>query len=1085
MPQHELPIITVTQTLENELHLAEALFFPETLRFNDDGPRAQESLQANLHKLVEELPLAWLHQRHPAGQPELGEVVITLPPPTHNSLWRAPVTLRFPVVYWQHGQAAHLAYVPALHIEVVATSPATRAALERKLVEQIEAALVRIQARHSLGRLVWLQRCRELQIIPQQIEVALLTPKQIAARELASKEEQKSALAEAGTDLTKEPLPAAFEMDEVVRQLAEAMTGRQARSVLLVGRSGVGKTAAIYELARRRGEYGLGHTPFWATNGSRLIAGMSGFGQWQERCQKLWREAAEARAILYLGNLIELMEVGKHSGNNQGIAGFLRPYIARGDVLAIAECTSEQLPIIERADPRLLQAFQQIKIEEPTIARGRTILLSFALTHGSGAEIELESIERTDQLHRRYAAYSAYPGRPVRFLKNLLQDRESVAPLTAEEVTTAFSRETGLPRVLLDEREQLDLTATRDWFAARVIGQPAAVDLIVDLLATVKAGLTRPRKPIASLLFIGPTGVGKTEMAKALAEFLFQDRNRMVRFDMSEYADPFSINRLIGGQFGAEGLLTAKVREQPFAVVLLDEFEKAHPLFFDLLLQVLGEGRLTDALGRVADFSNAVVIMTSNLGAQSFQRGLVGFKQAAATRQAASKHFLAAVRKALRPEMFNRIDRIVPFAPLDEATVERIAVRELERLRGRDGLRYRGVTLEIAEGVAQHFARRGYEPRYGARPLKRVIERELLVPLAEKLNQQPSNEALTARLWLADESLQLTVQAVRNAPTKLADHPLANLVRNCQQTRREAQALHNSPTVRTLQNEIYTLERLEKRLARGKWRNPLEAQRLVPLPRLKQAVQTLGDFVTQIAALEDEALLTLYGRRTAEQTDLQTRLAQAFNQWQELLLATYALKFKKTDEITLVIFSEDNERLFELAGIYCAIANRRQAQVTAYQFTVKHQRSPRAKSQSAGKDAAAELERRRIETINDFLAAPRPGVIGLALGLAAPLIFPLFELERGLHRFKREKKSSECLVLASEDKPDEYQPPAGIARQGAIGNHELRRTYQFDQAKLKDAALDAEWQWDGRLNVHVVESLMQESLLKQARALFA
>src|SRR5262249_55468409 len=161
--------------------------------------------------------------------------------------------------------------------------------------------------------------------------------------------------------------------------------------------------------------------------------------------------------------------------------------------------------------------------------------------------------------------------------------------------------ETGLPRVLLDPDVPIDIAETKQWFAKRVIGQSEAVDLVVDLLATVKAGLTRPNRPIASLLFIGPTGVGKTEMAKALAEFLFGSKDRLTRFDMSEYADPLAVQRLAGTAFGAEGLLTAKVREQPFCVLLLDEFEKAHPAFFDLLLQALGEARLTGAGRRVAD----------------------------------------------------------------------------------------------------------------------------------------------------------------------------------------------------------------------------------------------------------------------------------------------------------------------------------------------------------------------------------------------------------------------------------------------------------------------------------------------------
>src|SRR5207249_2756644 len=154
--------------------------------------------------------------------------------------------------------------------------------------------------------------------------------------------------------------------------------------------------------------------------------------------------------------------------------------------------------------------------------------------------------------------------------------------------------------------ERLDLDKIRDWFSTRVIGQEEAVDLVSALIGTVKAGLTPPHKPIASLLFVGPTGVGKTEMAKALAEFLFGSPQRLTRFDMSEYGDPVSVRRLVGTAFGSEGLLTAKVREQPFSVILLDEFEKAHPSFFDLMLQMLGEGRLTDAAGRLADFRNCV-----------------------------------------------------------------------------------------------------------------------------------------------------------------------------------------------------------------------------------------------------------------------------------------------------------------------------------------------------------------------------------------------------------------------------------------------------------------------------------------------
>lgn len=1093
MPSHELPIITILRPLENDLLLAEALFFPEILRCGDDPQQVQESLRANIERLTGELPLQLIHQRHPAGEPETSVIEITLEPLNRETAWRAPVTLRLPYVRWDHGETTQIAYVPALHLEVVAPGSSAPETLAHLLTEQIQAALRRINARNSLGRLIWLQRNHTLELRRQTVSVNLPSPKQIAVRAASRDEEKKSALAEAATDLTKQKLPAAFELDATIEQLAECLVGRQPRSVLLVGKSGVGKTAALYELVRRRHQLQLGFTPFWATNGSRLIAGMSGFGQWQERCQRLWREAAQERAILYLGNLIELMEVGKHVGNTQGIAGFLRPYIARGDVLAIAECTPEQLTLIERNDARLLQAFQQLNVEEPSAERGRNILLSVALAergdkHAAAADVELESIERTDQLHRRYASYSAYPGRPVRFLKNLLQDRRNAAPLTAEEVTAAFSRETGLPRVLLDEQATLDLDATRAWFSSRVIGQPDAVDLIVDLLATVKAGLTRPRKPIASLLFIGPTGVGKTEMAKSLAEFLFQDRGRMVRFDMSEYADPLSVHRLIGGNFGgdagAEGLLTAKVREQPFAVVLLDEFEKAHPLFFDLLLQVLGEGRLTDAMGRVADFSNAVVIMTSNLGAESFQRGLVGFQQTAATRQAASKHFLQAVRNALRPEMFNRIDRIVPFAPLDEQTVEHITKRELDRLWRRDGIRYGHVQLKLSDGVAEHFARRGYDPRYGARPLKRIIERELLAPLAARLAARSSEESLAIDLQLEDGKLQMNAQPLREAGPNIdpTEHPIAESVRDCQTTRREAQQLQSSPTARTLRNDIYTLERLAQRQKRGKWLSPDDLTRLAELPQLMRAEEAILDFGAGITQLEHEALLALYSQRPIAIEALSQRIAAAATEWTELLLATYTLGFKTPDRITLIVYSENTKHLFELAQAYVATAESLQARIEAIEFT-----APRTRTRQRGKDKEKEediaLRREPIKSLAQYLASPRENVIGLAFGLSAPRAFPWFVSEAGVHRFVQDKTQVDCLVQTTEVRLNDYLPPAGIARHGALSNYELRRRYNYTQGKIKDTVLDRELLWNGDVNSATMRGWLEEALHKRARLL--
>lgn len=561
----------------------------------------------------------------------------------------------------------------------------------------------------------------------------------------------------------------------------------------------------------------------------------------------------------------------------------------------------------------------------------------------------------------------------------------------------------------------------------------------------------------------------------------------MTRFDMSEYSDPIAVNRLIGGVFSQEGLLTAKVREQPFAVILLDEFEKAHPSFFDLLLQILGEGRLTDSMGRVADFSNAVVIMTSNLGAESFQRGLVGFGQAAATREAASKHFTNAVRTALRPELFNRIDRIAPFAPLDEASALRIAEREIERVRTRDGVRYRGVMMNIRDGVARRFAHRGYDPRYGARPLKRVIERELLVPLSEALNQRKDDDPIQVNVWVEDERLRLDVQKAPGGESGRQSAlalPLAELTRRCSSLRREAQTLERSAAARNLQNEIYTLQRIEKRLKRGKWKSPEELARVAELPKLQHTDQAIKDFIGRITELEHETALAFYDKVEIELAGIKSRYSTASADWTELLLRIYTLKLKEPDKITIAVFGEDHRRMFDLAKIYYLLATARNSpddKVEVRQF--KSKPSAKTRKKKDARDNAAPVERTKIEKPDQFFAAPRDNVVGVALGVKFPMAFPKLELERGLHTFTKDRKAARCLVDVSAASIEDYHPPANIARHDAIGHQEKRRNYNADQSLVDDLLLDRREQWSGQLTVDLVEWLIEDSLMAKVKRL--
>ena len=296
----------------------------------------------------------------------------------------------------------------------------------------------------------------------------------------------------------------------------------------------------------------------------------------------------------------------------------------------------------------------------------------------------------------------------------------------AEEIASVVSRWTGIPVSKLMEGEMEKLVHLEDYLHKRVIGQDEAVRVVSNAVRRARAGLQDPNRPIGSFIFLGPTGVGKTELARSLAEFLFDDERAMVRIDMSEYQEKHTVSRLIGappGYVGFEegGQLTEAVRRRPYSVVLFDEIEKAHYEVFNVLLQILDDGRLTDGQGRTVDFRNTVIIMTSNLGSELWQSGKTEVSRDEIT-QVLRQHF--------RPEFINRIDEIVVFHKLAKEQLEKIVDIQLERVNHL--IAERGYRLEIDESARKYLADVGYDPDYGARPLKRAIQRELQDPLAMK-----------------------------------------------------------------------------------------------------------------------------------------------------------------------------------------------------------------------------------------------------------------------------------------------------------------------------------------------------------------
>jgi ATP-dependent Clp protease ATP-binding subunit ClpB len=326
-------------------------------------------------------------------------------------------------------------------------------------------------------------------------------------------------------------------------------------------------------------------------------------------------------------------------------------------------------------------------------------------------------------------------------LQQDLTDEQKKGTLIKEEVTTediaeVVAKWTGIPVTKMLQSEREKLLKLEDVLHKRVVGQDEAIQAVSDAIRRSRAGLQDAKRPIGSFLFLGTTGVGKTELAKTLAAYLFDDENSLTRIDMSEYQERHSVSRLVGappGYIGYDegGQLTEAVRRKPYSVILLDEIEKAHPDTFNILLQVLDEGRLTDNKGRVADFKNTIIIMTSNMGSHIIQEKFEAIKDIYSAMESARLEVLGLLRKTIRPEFLNRIDDIIMFTPLNQEDITEIVKLQLEQLKKM--LAKQHITIDATDEAINYLASRGYDPQYGARPIKRVIQKELLNSLSKEL----------------------------------------------------------------------------------------------------------------------------------------------------------------------------------------------------------------------------------------------------------------------------------------------------------------------------------------------------------------
>jgi ATP-dependent Clp protease ATP-binding subunit ClpC len=583
------------------------------------------------------------------------------------------------------------------------------------------------------------------------VEVPTEKPAERKKNSTKAKTDQSGALAETCRNLAMEvatgALGRAFERESELERLQAMLMAHARSSVLLVGPTQVGKTALVHELVHRTTDktsplFGL---EIFSTNGGRMIAGMRYLGEWQERLGQMVSELRKRAAILHLESLQELLSLGDEEGRLD-LFRFLLPAIESGDISLILEASQKDVARADRSQGAFLQAFRPFVVEPlpARAAHSALSLVSARLGKLHSVRFSVDAIDCALDLGDRFME-GAPPGNAAPLLESAakLSGGRGRVPrdtsVVASTVLDAFCRRSGYPRVLVDATMPLAPASVREQLHRRVLGQDEAIDLLANLVLTLKSNLGDPRKPLGSFLLLGPTGVGKTESALALTDYLFNDEKRLARFDMSEFAAPGSAFRLVDAN--ARQSLAKRVREQPFGVVLLDEIEKADGSVLDLLLQVLGEGRLTDSAGRTVLFRNTVVILTSNLGAETVGRSL-GFGEPDTTAEAS--HYRSAAAQHFRPELLNRFDHIVPYRPLTREIMRPLARRVLEQALAREGLTRRGITVRFAEPVVDRLMELGFDPRLGARPLKRAVEQHVVAPLAAKL----SRESVTGEMVL-------------------------------------------------------------------------------------------------------------------------------------------------------------------------------------------------------------------------------------------------------------------------------------------------------------------------------------------------
>ena len=552
---------------------------------------------------------------------------------------------------------------------------------------------------------------------------------------------------------------------EVERAL-HVLARRRKNNPLFVGDAGVGKTAIVEGLARR---IELGEAPeairgseIYALDMGAMVAGTRYRGDFEERFKAVIRALQEKEnAIVFIDELHTIVGAGAASGGAMDASNLIKPALAAGKLRCIGTTTHKEYRSYIEKDRALARRFQAIEVEEPSIEETVKVLQGLRSRYEEfhGVTYTNKSLHTAAELSSRFLHDRKLPDKAIDLIDEagaalkLKGRRKSQRPrrVTSREIESVVATMARIPpkRVAADDRERLSNLETE--LKNKIFGQDRAVERVAQAIKMSRAGLGQPDKPIGSFLFAGPTGVGKTELAKQLAEVLGVG---FLRFDMSEYMERHTVSRLIGAPpgyvgFDQGGLLTDAIHQTPHAVLLLDEIEKAHPDLFNLLLQVMDHGSLTDNNGRKSDFRHVILIMTSNVGARDLSKRMPGF--GGGDRFGDTDE---AFKRSFSPEFRNRLDAKVDFLPLDQRIMVQIVDKFIAELRAQ--LADRKVSLELDDSAREYLARKGYDPMNGARPLGRVIQDEVKRPLTDELLFGKLAQGGTVRVGSAEDQITFT-----------------------------------------------------------------------------------------------------------------------------------------------------------------------------------------------------------------------------------------------------------------------------------------------------------------------------------------